>query len=72
MAGWKSTLSKILDGLVDQGARTRPGPAGATVVFLPDGASMMTFHISPSDRRTMANYRATVRRAGLDWPLDRA
>lgn len=64
-----STMRTILDGLESQGARIVRKKSGWQVLA-PNG-EIITLHVTPSDHRALRNARSHVRRAGLDWPLDK-
>lgn len=62
---------RIIQDLIQQGCTTRETKKG-TIVYFPDGVSMLTLHrSSPSDQRAEKNMRSIVLRAGLEWPPDR-
>lgn len=58
----------LLASLESQGCKLRRTTNGWWIGF-PNGKSG-TFHLSPSDRRAEANFRAIVRRNGVVWPFD--
>jgi hypothetical protein len=61
-------ILKLVRSLEEQGCRVRY-TRGGVFVYLPDGVTTMGFHTSKhSDKKTLANIKAEVRRAGLEWP----
>lgn len=62
-------LGRVLAGLEAQGCRIEQTKKGL-IIFFPDGVHSTSVHWTPSDHRAMANFRATVRRYGCEWPLD--
>lgn len=58
---------KIEAELRRQGWTERPTRKGA-MWLAPDGVGKVTVHRTPSDRRTLANTLAELRRAGFHWP----
>lgn len=60
----------LLLDLEKQGCVTKETKAGY-LIFFPDGSSTC-LHKTPSDVRVIRNIRATVKRAGLVWPLEHA
>lgn len=69
MAGLaKKETRRLLDALEAQGVRVveRNGKA---MLYAPDGASR-TIHWTNSDRKSVMEQRAWVKRHGLTWPFD--
>lgn len=58
----------LLLDLEKQGCVTKETKAGY-LIFFPNGESTC-IHKTPSDVRVIRNIRATIRRAGLIWPLE--
>ena len=67
-----SKLSRLVKALVDQpGVQVRPAKSGAWFFYLPDG-STATLHPTQSDPRAMRNFRAIIRKAGVEWPGEKS
>lgn len=62
-----SKMEKLAKALEDQGCRVRVTKSGWFVYF-PDGVSTMNIHKTISDTKAVMAMRATVTRAGLEWP----
>jgi len=62
-------IRKILTGLEQQGARVKPTRDGWQILC-PSG-DIVTMHGTESDHRAMRNTRSRIKRAGLQWPLDK-
>lgn len=68
MHRWNELLIRSLE---DQGCRIRLGNDGQYVIYPPKGG-MFTIHGTPSDRRSEANMRGTLRQHGLRWPFPKS
>ncbi len=66
------SLPRIIKGLESQGAETRGlrRGGGGWLIKFPNGEGT-TLHRSTSDVRAILNFKATIKRAGLVWPLDK-
>lgn len=66
------SLPRLVKGLEDQGVTTRllTGNGGGWMLRFPNGSSTV-LHRSTSDRRAILNMKAFIKRAGLQWPLDK-
>lgn len=61
------SLPRLIKGLERQGAGIKVVKSGWRILF-PDGSTAVV-HTSVSDRRGLLNLQASIKRAGLDWPL---
>jgi hypothetical protein len=52
---------------LEQGWRVEERKA-ADIWFSPDGATIVTWHRTPSDVRALRNFLARMRHGGLRWP----
>jgi hypothetical protein len=69
MARDTKTIKIALAGLEAQGARIVETRSGWQILC-PSG-DIVTMHATESDHRALSNTRSRIRRAGLNWPLDK-
>jgi hypothetical protein len=64
----KRKLARLVKQLADQpGVRVRPTGGNGWFFYLPNGKTAC-LHQTQSDRHSMANFRAIIRNAGVEYP----